>query len=355
MPTDIFKITDTYGLLYVVERITPEASYLVDTFFNKKMPVSYTKWVSTEFRESGRVLAPFVSRLGRGVNVNRGSSKIYNYSPPTMGPRRVIGLGDIELRQFGETPVFSRVKPDERAARMQADDLTELLRTITNRKNLMAAEILQTGKVTIHGYADDMQTVETDTIEFAWNGLANVKTDWDNPAATIYDDIRAASERIQEDAGIIPTLMICGKNVEKYLLNNTELYKWLSIDNRDNLNMMSFTPRYTSPQARDIGKINSLNLEIKSYLETYTDDITGEVKPFIDPDTVIIGIPGQGKQLFGAVTFMNPAGQWETIAAENVPVYVADYAAQQSSLTIYSRCLLVPATFADWITLKVKQ
>lgn len=266
----------------------------------------------------------------------------------------MIGLGDIELRQFGEQPIFSTVRPEERAARMQAQDLTELLRTIANRKNLMAAQILQTGATTIRGYADDGVTVEVDEIKFAWNGLAGVQTDWDDPAAKIYDDIKGASERIQEDAGIIPTLMLCGRNVEKYLLNNTELYKWMSLPNRENISMMSFAPHYTTPQARFIGYLSALNIEIISYAETYTDDITGEVKPFLDPDTVIIGIPGQGKQLYGAISWMNQSGQWETIAAENVPVYIADYAAQQSSLTIYSRCLLVPATFADWITLKVK-
>ena len=354
MASDIWRITDTFELLGIIERIKAPASYLVDTFFNQRMPVSYSTWVSTEFREEGRVLAPFVSKLGRGVNINRGTSKVYSYRPPCMAPRRTIGLGDIELRSFGETPIFSSITPAERAARMQAQDLTELLRTIANRKNLMAAQILQTGATTIRGYADDGVTVEVDEIKFAWNGSAGVQTDWDNPAAKIYDDIKGASERIQEDAGIIPTLMLCGRNVEKYLLNNTELYKWMSLPNRENISMMSFSPHYTTPQARFIGYLSALNIEIISYAETYTDDITGEVKPFLDPDTVIIGIPGQGKQLYGAISWMNQAGQWETIAAENVPVYVADFAAQQSSLTIYSRCLLVPATFADWVTLKVK-
>ena len=351
MPTlNPWMITDTYQLIGTVEQIKQPASYLVDTWFPRQMPVSYSDWVSVEYRKEGRVLAPFVVKGTKGVNLNRGGSRISSYKAPMVAPRRVIGLGDIELRQFGEQPIFSTVKPEERAARMQANDLVELLRTIQNRKNKMAADILQTGKTTIKGYADDGQTVEQDEIVFDWNGIVNPVTAWDQAGAKIYDDLKAASERIQEDSGFIPTLMLCGKNVEQYLLNNTELFKWMSLPNRQNVTMLSFAPHYTSPQARFVGHISSLNLEIISYSETYTDD-DGVTKPFIDPDTVIIGNPGKGKQLYGAITFMNQQGQWQTIAANNVPVYLADPNAQQSSLAIFSRFVLVPEIMDDWLVI----
>lgn len=348
-----WAITDTYALIGVVEQIKQPASYLVDTFFPNQMPVSYTTWVSVEYTKQGRLLAPYVVKGSKGVNINRATSRISSYKAPMVAPRRTIGLGDIELRQMGEQPIFSTVRPEERAARMQANDLVELLRLIQNRKNKQAADILQTGRTTIRGYADDGVTVEEDEIIFDWNGLITPTTDWDQSDATIYDDLRAASERIQEDSGYIPTLMLCGKNVEQYLLKNTEMKDWLQIPNRQNLTMASFAPHYTTPQARFIGYLSALNLEIISYAETYTDD-DGQVKPFIDPDTVIIANPNRGKQLYGAVTFMNQAGDWTTVAANNVPVYLADPAAQQSSLAIYSRFLLVPDEMSDWLCLKVK-
>lgn len=348
-----WDITDTYQLIGTVEQIKTPATYLVDTWFPNRMPVSYTTWVSVEYRKEGRLLAPFVVKGSKGVNINRGGSRIQSYKAPMVGPRRVIGLGDIELRQFGEQPVYSTIRPEERAARMQANDLVELLRMIQNRKAKMAADILQTGQTTIRGFADDGQTVETDTIIFDWDGLVTPSTHWDQAGATIYDDIKAVSDRIQEDSGFIPTLMLCGRNVEKYLLNNDELFKWMSLPNRQNVAMMSFAPHYTSPQARFVGHISALNIEIISYAETYTDD-DGIVKPFIDPDTVIIGVPGVGKQLYGAITFMNQAGDWSTVAAENVPIYLADPNAQQSSLAIFSRFLLVPDTMADWVVIKTK-
>lgn len=346
-------ITDTYELLGAIENIKEPASYLVDMFFSQEMPVSYSTWVSMEYRSAGRVLAPYVVKGGRGVNINRGTSRIASYKAPMVAPRRVIGLADIETRQFGETPVFSTLTPEDRAARMQAEDITDLRRMIANTKNKMASDILQTGKTTIKGYADDGRTVAVDDIDFAWNGLIRPQVAWDNAAATIFEDLRAASERIQEDTGTIPTLMVCGRNVEKYLLNNAEMFKWLSVPSRENLNMMSFTPHYTTPQARFVGYISSLNLEVVSYFETYTDD-DGQVKPFIAPDTVIIGNPNRGKQLYGAITYMDMAGQWNTVAAREVPVYSFDSNAQESSLTMFSRFVLVPNLLEDHLCLKVK-
>lgn len=350
---ETWRITDTLELIGVVDKIRTPATYLVETMFPNAMPASTSSYVAVEYRSEGRRLAPYITRGARGVNVKRNDSRVDLYAAPLVAPRRVIGLNDIELRQFGEQPFYSKVTAAERAAQMQANDLVELLRTIQNRKNKFAADILQYGKTVIKGYADDGRTFLEDEFDLGWNGRKTVKVKWDQANAKIYDDLRTASEAIQESSGLIPTLMICGRNVEDYLLNNDEILKWLNIPNRDNLSMFNFQPHYTSAQARFVGQITALNLEVVSYAETYTDD-DGEVKPFIEPDTVIIGVAGQGRQLYGAVTYMDDSKQWQTVSAENVPVYIADPINQQSSLTIYSRFVLIPNALEDWQCLKVK-
>lgn len=350
---NIWALTDTISLLPVCESIKPEANYLVKTFFPNALPAGNSSYVAVEFRRQGRVLAPYVVKGSRGVNINRGSSQVDLYKAPLVAPRRTISLDDVELRMFGEQPVFSTITPAERQARMQADDLTELMRMVENTKNKQAADILQHGKTTIKGFADDGKTEVIDKIDFQWDGRVDVTTDWSNSAADIYSDIKAASDDIQEKSGYVPTLMLCGKNVERKLLNNAEIFKWLQIPNRENLAVASFAPHYTSPQARFIGNLTALNLEIISYAETYTDD-AGNVQSFIDPDAVIIGVPGIGKQLFGAVTYMDNSGNFTTVSAENVPVYRWDVESQQSSLTIFSRFLMVPSEITSWVTLNTK-
>lgn len=350
--TDIWGIRDTVSLIGVVENIKPSASYLADTYFPNALPTVNTDYIAVEYMSKGRVLAPYISKGSRGVNINRATSRVRSYKPPTVGVRRVIGPEDIRLRAFGEQPIFSTTKPEERLARMQAEDMRDLLDMIANRRNKMAADILQTGKTEIKAYNDDGAVIEQDLIDFDWQGLITPTVTWDNANATIYSDLMNASEKIQEESGYIPTLMLCGKNVEQYLLANTEIKNWLQIPSRENLNMASFSPRYTTPQSRFVGYISALNLEIVSYNETYTDD-DGQVKPFLNPDTVIIGNPGRGRHLTGSILLMEN-GNFHTYAAPYVPHYVADDNSQTISLSLYSRFLLVPNVIEDFVCLKVK-
>ena len=284
--------------------------------------------------------------------MKRDTSFMEVYSPPMVAPRRVIAPEDLESRAFGEM-IYSAKSAEQRAAEIQARDLVELQDMIINRKNKMAADILTTGKCVIKGYADDGKTELIDTIEFPeWTQkitLTGTST-WDNAGATIYKDIKNVSELIQENTGEIPTLMLCGKNIEEYLINNTEIAKWLAIPNRENLMMMSLAPHWTSPQVRFIGRLTSLNLELYSYAETYTDD-DGTVKPYLDPDCAIIALPGRGR----AVTLLDDSLiRHRSFIGQYVPYYNGNKDTQEVSLTMYSRFLLAPTWADDWALLKVK-
>ena len=222
-----------------------------------------------------------------------------------------------------------------------------------NRKNQVAASILTTGKYTIEGYADDGTTVRTDEVSFDWTQKITPTKTWDQAGATIYSDIKNASELIQENAGMIPTVAIVGKNVAEYIINNDEISKWLMVPNAANLSMMSFAPRYTQPQIMRIGIIQSLNLEIYQYTETYLND-EGKVTPFSGENDVVIGIPGRGRQLHGSIDLVQDDGSFQSFDSPMVPQYSADKNNNQASVTMYSRFILAPETSEDWAYIKAK-
>ena len=179
-------------------------------------------------------------------------------------------------------------------------------------------------------------------------------TKWDQAGATIYSDIKNASEMVQEDAGLVPTVMVCGKNIADYLLNNDQIMKWLSIPLASNLSLMNIQPTIVSPQVMRIGVIQSLNLEVYTYAETYVDD-DGKVQSFLDSDTAVLAVPGKGRQLHGAVTLVNDAGNgYDTYAAKYVPYYMGSKESQQVALAMYSRCVLAPECVDDWAVIKAK-
>ena len=125
------------------------------------------------------------------------------------------------------------------------------------------------------------------------------------------------------------------------------------IPNRQNLTMASFAPHYTSPQTMYVGRIDALNLEIYSYAQTYTDD-DGQVKPFLDPDTVIMAVPGKGSEVHGALTMMDDEGKsFRTYSVDMLPRYVTDKLTNSMSFTIYSRFMLVPSLLDSWVCCKV--
>lgn len=353
------EYNDTLTLMTAMERFKPAAGFMLDTFFPNSLPAFTTTTVAVETRKGHRHLAPFVTREGKGVNIGRGTSQMKFYEPPMMGPRRVINPSDVTQRGFGET-LYSTTTPAQRAAALQANDLRELQDMITNRMNKMAADIMTTGKCTVKGYADDGKLELEDEVDFNFDNFLSIAKAWDDETADIFGDLQNASDVIQEAAGQVPTVAICGKNVARKIIKNKQLMDWLSIPNRENFTIASIQPRITSPQSMYIGTIAALNLELYSYAETYIPDeadSNGEYKPtpFLDPDTVIVAIPGRGKQLFGAVNLINEAETgFSTYAGKYVPYYNASKESQTLSLTVYSRCILVPEYVDDWVVIDTK-
>lgn len=347
MPIDM---NDTVSLMQAIDQVKEPASFLLDNFFNQIPPVATTSTIAVEYRKGARRLAPFVAKGASGVNVTRTTSKIDTYTPPMMAPRRIINPEDIAGRGFGEN-IYSVTTPAQRAETMQARDMVDLQSMIVNRKNKMAADILTTGKCEIKGYADDGKMELVDAIEFSeWENKTAPTTHWNDKSATIYEEIRKASQDIQEGSGKVPTIAVCGANVPKYLLNNQELKDWIMVPNRQNLSIVGFAPRIVSPQVMYVGTIQSLNLEIYCYQEKYLDD-DGELKPFIGDNDFVMALPGFGRQLHGAVTLVNTdSKRFETYVGQYVPRYTANDNAV--NLTMYSRCVLAPESVDDWAVIK---
>ena len=142
------ELRDTVSLMQAMERITPPASFLLDTFFPLVPATAVTTKIAVEYRKRGRQLAPFVVRGAKGASLKDTGSKIAIYQPPMMGPSKVVDPEELSERGFGEN-IYSTTTPAQRAAIKQAEDMVDLQNAIINRKAKMAADILQTGKCDI--------------------------------------------------------------------------------------------------------------------------------------------------------------------------------------------------------------
>lgn len=349
-----FNIDETRTLMQSLERTHKPTTTLIDTFF----PVAKTFLTTTvdmEYRKGGRKMAPFVVPGGKGVNDARNGSQMRVYKAPLMRPKRVIEASDIERRGFGED-IYSQRTPEERAQELRAHDMAELIDACTRRQEWMAAQLLINGSYNCQGFADDGVTPVDNLIEFPDfdNKVTFSGSDaWDNASAKIYDNMGDASQKIRRNAGMVPTVAICSHNVTSYLLNNEQILKYLMVPSRDNLALMSIQPRLTRPELIRVGYIQALNLEIYSYDGVYEDD-AGELQQFVPNDHMIIGVPGRGKRLFGAVTQLENDNQFHTYEGEYIPKITGSVESDTTSLAISSRCVVCPEFLDDWATLKVK-
>jgi len=348
-----FDINETRSMLQAVDKAYKPTTTLVNTFF-PNVSTFVTNSVEIEYRKGGRILAPFVVSGSRGVNVARTGSKIRQYTPPMMKPKRVIEASDITRRGFGED-VYSTKTPEERAIDMRAKDLAELIDACVRTEEKMAAGLLINGEYDCKGFADDGTTELIDTVtfsEFAGKTTLTGTDTWDNASAKIYTCLGDASQTIRRSAGSIPTVAICSSNVVQYLLDNEQLYKYMLIPDK-NAALMNLAPRLVSPELIRVGFVQPLNLEVYAYDGVFINE-SNVLEQYIPDNHIIIGVPGRGKRLYGAVTQLEADGQYRTYEGAHVPKIVADPSSDTSSLTVASRCVLCPEFVDEWATLKVK-
>ena len=295
-------------------------------------------------------MAPFVAKGVGGVNVARTGSNIKSYEPPMIAPKRQVTIENIENRGFGEE-LFSETTPEQRAMILRGEDMAELMDMNIRRMEWMCAQLMVYGTFDIHGFSDDGETYLADTVTLDWNQkdtLTSTDT-WNNAGADIYGDIKEMHKTVSRNATSNPEVMLIPSNVENYFLNNTALQKYLDMRN---LLLMNIQPRVIAPGVRYFGMITSLNVQVYIYDGIYADD-SGTSQQFLPDNYAILGVPGRGKQLFGAIT-QRENGAWKTYAGAYVPKVWGDDGKDKEEIRVASKGLPIPEFIDDWYTLKVK-
>jgi len=346
------NLNNTYTLLQALEQTFPPQTLFRDTFFPdvKTFP---TRTVMMDYRKGSRVLAPFVSKGGSGVNVHRKGFTTKEYEPPMMAPKRPTVISDIENRGFGEN-VFSAVTPEQRAMQLRAQDMSELIDTNTRRIEWMCSQLMLYGQFNVMGYADDGKTAIIDTVTYPdWTQkLTLTGTDmWTNVNADMYGNLQDASRTVSRNSGRVPDVAIGSYETCDKILKNAAIIQFLLVPNAQNLLLMSIQPRIISPGVVRIGFIQSLNLEIYAYDGIYEDE-SGVNQQYIPDGYFIMGVSGRGSQLCGAITQLESDEVWRTYQGINVPKIWSEKGEDAQMLRMASKCVPKPEFIDDWYTLK---
>lgn len=285
-------------LLQIFEKVYTPQNVFGNLFFNNPVPMTEEK-AELDIVKGGQSIAPFVKRYNfSGAKVVEREGYITaDFSPEHISLRRVLKIDDLQKRMAGEN-LYSPMSPEERAIALMTKDYVELDNMIARREEVMRAQALFTGKVTM---VIDGATVEVDMSQTHLEALTGTSK-WNDAASNPFYDLDRWTEIIQQDSGLNPDIAIMAPDVSRAVMNNEKLMKQL--DNR-NMYVGSIAPEVMKANGLTyIGTHSLTGLDLYRHAGRYRDT-DGTLKSYCPSGKVLLGSrQARTSQFYGRITFV---------------------------------------------------
>ncbi len=352
----MYDMYTTRRLIQAIEGINPADSFLRDRYFpsNGTADIFNHEKVLCEYKDGDLRLAPVILQRSGGVALSRAATRMYEYEPPEIRPKRTITLDMVSARGFGEA-LYGDKSPQQRAQIMIMQDLLELDNSITRTEEMMAASTLLNNGCVLKAVGDDSGKTEEYEVRF-YDGDTNpalyvpVKK-WDDPTSDILGDLNAMASMLTRK-GLQASDYVCAPDVADAVLNNDGVQAML--DNR-RIEIGEAAPRLESPGAAVVCQLNVRGriISIISYDQVYADPASGAIEQYIPSGCGVMTAPRAGHTVYGAVTQVEQSdGEMHTYAKARVPKYLADANSDVRELRVTSRPLCLPYNRDAWCASK---
>lgn len=291
-------IYSTQVLAKVVERLHTPPSFLLDTFF-PNVQTSDKEEIFFDVTDSKPRISPFVSPLLPGKVVDSGGYQTKSFKPAYVKDKRRFDANIPYKRMAGEI-IGGSLSPAQRYERALATHLKDQLDNLTRREEVMAAEILRTGKVIVSGDGYPAQTVDFGRDAELTKALSGSAT-WDSSGVNPVDDLEDWAITLQDKSGVVAKTVVMDPQAWKIFRSNTTVQKYLDIRRGTN-NTINIDPQIISEneKARYAGSIGDFAIWV--YNDTYVDD-KGATCKLLPEKTVILGSREglEGTRCYGAI------------------------------------------------------
>ncbi len=283
----------TRALVQSVAQIKPINNFITKTFFNIS-EFSETKYVDVIVKKAGRKLAPFVSPKLAGKVMKRDGKILKTYEPPLLKPKFVTEAEEL----LSTNTVFYADGSDaeDRAALRLAEDLADGKDRIARRKELMATQVLLTGKLLVKGdgVEDELDFGrDADNTKVLTGALL-----WTDSTSSPLDDLRNWSQDLFDKTGLAPDKIVFGKDVGNAFMKHETIRNAFDIRN---ITLGELAPKKLEDGVVFLGHINELNLDIYKYVDFYEDE-DGTSKLILPADKLILGSTrAEGKFVHGGI------------------------------------------------------
>jgi hypothetical protein len=318
--------------------------------------ISAAESITFDVVKGRRTIAPYVSPRVAGKVMQKNGYSTKNYVPPYVKPKTVSTAGDFLKRSPGEVFYGSGKSPEIRAAEKLAEELIYCDDSITRREEQQCSEVIHTGKLIIKGdgvddeidFGMDQDNLATLTGNDKWSSYAT---------AHPLEDFKELKRQALNRSGVGATDAIMGTNACIDFFRCADIVgspDKKSLFDLTNVELGRINPEEMPDGVTYIGRLRDPAINVWTYDEWYIDEDTGEEKPMIDPDSVILGSRnGQGTRCYGAIKDV------EAIEAGlfAVPRYPKTWTEKDPSaryLMLQSAPLMVPKVIDSWVRVKVR-
>lgn len=297
------EVYDTATLLGTLEEFEPVPNYWLNLAFPGEVRSD------DEFIDFGKInhrrkVAPLVVPTAQGKPMYSAAERHFRVKPAYLKPkdavsaarmiRKVAGIGELSPNPYGA------ISPAQRYQAVVTDILREHWEGIQRRWELMAAEAVITGKVTLSG--DAYPTTVVDFERAANHTVVLTGGDrWGQTGVSITSNIETWRKRVRDAEFGGPTnRLTVGSNVWEVMRHDDELLELLDTQIRNNSGASLNLGIRDGLDVEFVGKLSS-TLDLYVYSDYYEDE-DGNTQPFMSPDDVVLTGPNiQGVRGFGAI------------------------------------------------------
>lgn len=332
-------------LAEVVKTTPPVRTFLRDRFFTnvKTFP---TKRVDIDIVKGNRKMAAFIHPMVGGEIVQAEGYETKSYAPPLIDTA-TISTADQLLERLPGEDMYSGKTPVDRAAEKLIDEYNQLNDMTTRREEWMAAQVLTTGQLKVKGKGVD------EVIDFGLTNkitLASTKK-WGASAADIWGNLKDWKQQVSRNGFANANMVIMGKAAADAFMADATVAKLL--DNR-RIEIGAIKPEEMEGGITYYGHLNLPGVDIYGYDEVYLDDETGETKPLI-PDNVVLMIPSAASfmRAYGLCTYLDDAGAWHRAETDRLLRTYVEHRPDRRFIELQTHPLLIPDKIDSWFAATV--
>ncbi|MFQ5472676.1 MAG: major capsid protein [Dehalococcoidia bacterium] len=276
---DLFS-SDT--LVGVIESLKRPQEFLLDLFFGTGDVNETSEEIHFDVRVGKRRISPFVSPLVEGKLVESLGHNTQTFKPAYVKDKRVFDPNRPLKRVAGER-ISGSLSPQQRIQSVLVSELQDQTEMLTRRKEVMAAEALRTGKITVVG--DGFPTTVVDFLRTAGHTVTlSGASRWGQAGIVPIDDLETWMLTVLKASGAGVTDVVMDPDAWNFFINDTKTQK--AIDrNLQQVNTLQIAPMV---DAGGVFRGMIGNTRVWTYQDWYVDSAGVEQK-MLPANTVLLG------------------------------------------------------------------